>query len=334
MTAAAAAPHGEPPVPWTAPTAGSVQRVLVLADARKPAVEGALPRVRAWLGERVRAVEVVGDAREFARQRARTTTPGTGGEHPDLVVVLGGDGSILAAVRAFQEDPVPTVGINFGRVGFLAAIAAPHWTEGLADVLEGRGIVEPRMRLEARVHMRTSSAPTHVVALNELVVSRGVLQGMVTVTLEVAGRWVSDYRADGLIVASPSGSTAHSLAAGGPLLAPSMNAFVVTPISAHALSHRPLVLHPDNPLTMRVAKSSGIVTLSVDGREFHALESDDWVEIRRHPVPYPLLSDASGDPWLRLRERLGWRGSFEPDPDVDGHRDDSDRPAAGQGEIL
>lgn len=332
MTAAAAAPHGEPPGPWTAPSAGSVRRALVLADGRKPSVGGALPEVRAWLEARVRAVDVVGDAREFARERARGGA--SGAERPDLVVVLGGDGSILAAVRAFQEDPVPTVGINFGRVGFLASLTASRWESGLADVLEGRGVVEPRMRLEARVHMRAGSGVTRVVALNELVVSRGVLQGMVTVTLEVDGRWVSDYRADGLIVASPSGSTAHSLAAGGPLLAPSMNGFVVTPISAHALSHRPLVLHPDNPLTMRVAKSSGIVTLAVDGREFHALEPADRVEIRRHPVAYPLLADASADPWLRLRERLGWRGSFEPDPDVDGHRDDSDRPPEGQGELL
>jgi NAD+ kinase len=237
-------------------------------------------------------------------------------------------------VRAFAEDPVPTIGINFGRVGFLAPLEAGHWAEGLTSVLEGHAVLEPRMRLEARLHCRARPVPSHIVALNELVLSRGALQGMVTVSLEAGARWISDYRADGLIIATPSGSTAHSLAAGGPLLAPSMEGIVVTPICAHALSHRPLVLHPQRRLVVRVTKASGIVTLAADGQGFFPLDQGDEVTIDRHPVAYPLLLPEGSDPWQRLRDRLGWRGSFEPDPDYDERREPPGSPPPGQGEVL
>lgn len=310
------------------PRKGAVRRVLVLADGRKPDVGGALPEIRAWLDERVESVTVIEDVRAFGRAPARLDAA------PDLVTVLGGDGSILAAVRAFAEAPVPMIGINFGRVGFLAPLEARHWAEGLTSVLEGRAVVEPRMRLEAHLHCRARAVPSHVVALNELVLTRGALQGMVTVSLQAGAHWVSDYRADGLIIATPSGSTAHSLAAGGPILAPSMEGIVVTPICAHALSHRPLVLHAGRRLVVRVTKASGIVTLAADGQGFYPLDQGDEVTIDRHPLAYPLLLPEGSDPWQRLRDRLGWSGSFEPDPDYDETRESAGGSPPGQGEVL
>jgi len=172
------------------------------------------------------------------------------------------------------------------------------------------------------------------VALNDLVVTRGATHPMVSVALLVEGQWVSEYRADGLIVASPSGSTAYSLAAGGPILAPSMQGFVVTPISAHALSHRPLVLHPDRELIVRVEKAGGLTTLAVDGHGFHPLEEEDEVSIRRHSVAYPLLALPGIDPWQRLRNRLGWRGSFTHGADIELNHSAPEPPYPGQGEVL
>ena len=162
-------------------------------------------------------------------------------EH-DLTVVLGGDGSVLTAARLFEGVPVPTIGINFGRVGFLASLEVSSWREGLDDVFAGRALVEDRMRLGASVLRSDGEALPVVLAMNDVVISRGGTPSVAEFELLSAGRRVTDYRADGLIFATPSGSTAYSLAAGGPILDPALRAVVLTPISAHALSHRPLVL--------------------------------------------------------------------------------------------
>ena len=289
---------------------GDVKHVLVLADGTKPDIEGLLPELDAWLAERVASVRVVRDVRAFSWAREKRAEPGADGPRPDLVVVLGGDGSVLSAVRAFAEDPIPILGVNFGGVGYLAPIDAPHWREGLSEVLAGEGIVEPRMRIEARLHPRQGEPSRRLVALNEFVLARGATQGMLRLDLRVADHWASDYRADGLILATPSGSTAYSMAAGGPVLAPSMRGIVVTPICPFALANRPVVLHPDNEVVVSVISASGLVTFAVDGHGFHPVHAGDSVSIKRHPVAYPLLARPSSDPWRRMRDRLGWRGSI------------------------
>jgi len=137
-------------------------------------------------------------------------------------------------------------------------------------------------------------------------------QGMLTVELSAGSYWVTNYRADGVIVATPSGSTAYSLSAGGPVLVPAVDAFVVTPICPQGLSNRPIVVSADQELSLTVAVSSGITTLAVDGQSFHTLAQGQCVTLRRHPVRYPLYAMPGLDPYRRLRERLGWRGSMEP----------------------
>ncbi|MEM7518706.1 MAG: NAD(+)/NADH kinase [Planctomycetota bacterium] len=229
---------------------------------------------------------------------------------PDLAIVLGGDGSILAAVRAFQDRPVPILGINFGRVGFLASVEIARWEEALLEVFEGRIVVEERMRIVCEVEpVARGKEGTRSVALNDIVVSRGATQGVLNLSLHVGDRWVTDYRADGLIVASPSGSSAHSLSAGGPLLSPEVQAWIVTPICAQALSHRPIVLPPDCDLQLEVVHSTGLTTLAVDGQRFVPLAKGDRLRIRRSSAPYPLLARPELDPYARLRQRLGWSGT-------------------------
>jgi len=310
--------------PFTPGGSGRIERVLVLADATKEPIDGLLPEVEAWLNERVSEVIVHRDVRHFreAPEALRLTT--SGALAPELVVVLGGDGSILSAARAFRDMPVPTIGINFGQVGFLAPLEVAEWQAGLTEVLDGKSLIEPRMRLVARLERSVSETP--IVALNDIVLSRGATQGMVKVGLEIGGQWVSDYRADGLILATPSGSTAYSLAAGGPLLAPSMEGIIVTPVCPHALSHRPLVLHPASEIRLSVIKSQGLITLGFDGHKFSPLQEGDAIIVQRHPEPYPLLTRPDFNPWRRLRDRLGWRGSFTPFADIEVHhtRDELD----------
>lgn len=278
--------------------------VLVLADGGKSEVTGALPEILTWLRDHAEVLSVEDDVRAFG---ARMATPEEA--RPDLVVVLGGDGSVLAVAQRYADAPVPVIGVNFGHVGFLAPVEASHWRAGLGDVFAGRAKTEPRMLLEAQVRAGDGAA-TRAVALNDVVLSRGASQSLVTLRLQLEDEFVCDYRADGLIFATPSGSTAYSLAAGGPILAPDVNGIVVTPIAAHALANRPLVLDPDSHLTVTVLRATGEATFAVDGRLAEPMKEGDVVVLRRHPKAYPLLAPSGLDPWRRLRERLGWRGSF------------------------
>jgi NAD+ kinase len=285
---------------------GAISRVLVLADEAKAQVGAALPEVVAFLEGHGVSVQAQHDVRSLAKLDGLSL-----GARPDLVVVLGGDGSVLTAVQLFQDTPVPTIGINFGRVGFLASVEARRWREGLLEVLQGKSVVEPRMRLAARLERTDGSLGGSWVALNDVVLSRGSGPSMVSVRLFDGTARVADYRADGLIFATPSGSTAYSLAAGGPILAPSMSAVLVTPISAHSLSHRPLVMGSEHELVAVLVRSSGPASIVVDGREGFDVLEGDRLFVGQWPTPYPLLTLPALDPWRRLRDRLGWRGNFE-----------------------
>jgi NAD+ kinase len=279
------------------------RRVAILADAEKPGVVELARELQAWFAAERVAARLLLEPRAWEAGRAPAC---------DLVVVLGGDGAILSAVRAYEKKPTPTIGINFGRVGFLASVEATHWRAALEDVLAGRARVEPRMRL--LVEYRDARGQTRrATALNDAVLTRGAFQGMLEMALKVGNDWVTNYRADGLVVSTPSGSTAYSLAAGGPILAPALQALVVTPISPQALSHRPIVLDAAARLRLEITKAGGLTTLVVDGQGFHPLQEGDAVVMRAHAKAYPLLSPRSFDPFRRLRERLGWRGSVEPD---------------------
>jgi NAD+ kinase len=289
---------------------GVVRRVLVAAHSAKEQAGRLLGELVPWLERR--GVEVVAeeDLWSFAsaRERRRARGERDEGPAPDLVVVLGGDGAILSAARAYRDDPVPLLGINFGRVGFLAATPITRWEQTLESVREGQALVEPRMRLLVR--FRTAAGELTAVALNDVVVSRAPEESMLQIGLDLGGDWVTDYRADGLILATPSGSTAYSLSAGGPILAPSMLAIVATPICSQALANRPLVLHPESALRVRLTSPGQRADIVVDGQRFGVLAPGEELLLTRHPEPFPLISMPDLDPWRRLRERLGWSGDI------------------------
>jgi len=281
------------------------RRALVLLHPGKRAAVALLAELVPWLEERFDHVAIVSDVLSFAeRHRASRTGTGAGEVLPDLVVVLGGDGAMLSAVRAFRDAPVPTLGINFGRVGFLASTPQSRWRDVLTGVLEGRGVLEPRMRLSLEI----ADQGLVGVALNDVVLSRSPEDAMLRLSLDVDGAWVTNYRADGLILATPSGSTAYALSAGGPILAPSMLGVVVAPICSQALANRPLVLHPDSRISVRVTDAESDADVVLDGRRFTRVKSGATLLVARHPLPFPLLSMPELDPYRRLRERLGWNG--------------------------
>ena len=287
-----------------------IASVLVLANAEKPGAEKLIGELEPWLRARLERVDVCTDVRHFHEERAAALSAGHPVVRPDLVVVLGGDGAILGAVHAFAEAPVPTLGINLGQVGFLAATPAAAWREALAACLAGEAVEELRVRLGAE--WRAEGKLLRALALNEVTLQRSSQGGMIQAALWAGEDWVTNYRADGVIVATPSGSTAYSLSAGGPILETSLEAIVVTPICPQGLSNRPLVLPSALELKLQVLASSGHPTLAIDGHDFHRLAEGDTVRLRRHPVPVPLLWMRGMDPYRRLRERLGWRGSLDP----------------------
>jgi len=286
--------------------AGPFASALVLADFEKSGARALAGELQGWLARRGLSVEVRSDVRAFGLERQRAEARGEAPARPDLLVVLGGDGAILSAARAFSEAPVPMLGINLGQVGFLASTPAASWREALASVLAGEAVVEPRMRLEAE--WESDGERRRALALNEFTLQRSSQQGMLQAALWAGPDWVTNYRADGVIVATPSGSTAYSLSAGGPILEPSLEALLVTPICPQALSNRPLVLPAGVELTLRVEAATSDPTLAVDGHDYHRLSEGALVQVRRHPVPVPMLWLRGMDPYRRLRERLGWAG--------------------------
>jgi len=301
---------------WSAEDAGALESAWILAPFEKPAVRELAEELTPWLKTRLGEVELRSDLREFCAVREQASAEELERlGRPDLVIVLGGDGALLGAVRAFASHPVPTLGINMGRVGFLASTPASRWRETLGGVLEGRATLEQRTRLSVRIESQVAAASGwQRTALNDITLQRGSHQGMLTASLDVGGEWVTDYRADGVIIATPSGSTAYSLSAGGPVLEPSVPGIVVTPICSQGLSNRPIVLSDRDELQFSVLASHGITTLAVDGQSFQSLHQGDCAYIARHPLPYPIFAMSDLNPYRRLRDRLGWRGSIE-EPD-------------------
>jgi NAD+ kinase len=227
-------------------------------------------------------------------------------QRADLVVALGGDGTLLAVARAIGDRDVPILGVNLGTLGFLAETAREDLFPALEAVLEERMLVEERMRFEVGVE-RDGESLGHFTALNDAVISNTGLSRMVHLATRADGAEVTTYHADGLIVATPTGSTAYSLSAGGPLLLPTLQAIVLTPISAHTLTQRPLVLPETSVVEIYVEeRRGGEVHVTVDGQVGRALEDDDLVTVRRSDHPARLLVPSNQNRFELMRAKLRW----------------------------
>jgi NAD+ kinase len=223
----------------------------------------------------------------------------------DLCVVVGGDGTLIRAVRLLAGAEVPVFGVNAGSLGFLTEIPRAQAIDLLDATLAGTVKVEPRIKLRVRL-MRGSQLIVDEEVLNDAVINRGAFARMVDLKTRVDGAEVTSYRADGLIVASPTGSTAYSLAAQGPLLHPSMEAIVINPICPHSLAQRPLVV-PDRALIeVQVQDAHGEILLSLDGQSSYGLEAGDRVIVDRAPHRALLVKNPQLDFFAVLRAKLRW----------------------------
>jgi NAD+ kinase len=219
---------------------------------------------------------------------------------PDFVVVLGGDGTILSAVHVYRG--IPLLGLNLGSLGYLAGVEEPNFEEAIRSVASGNYSISYRSALQV----------CGMDALNDVVISRGVSGHAVTLELEVDGISATRFHADGLIIATPTGSTAYSLAAGGPIILPDSETFVITPICPHALSCRPLVVRDSALLTVRAipnAEDKNPINVFSDGEHVVELSAGDTVQITKSDYKVPLIQLQGYEPCELLGRKLGWSGT-------------------------
>ncbi len=281
-----------------------VHRVGVCAKPDQPQLADLVRELEKWLAEHGCSVAPDREAGQWTD--AAGAARGDFADAVDLVVVLGGDGTLLAVTRAMGDRSVPILGVNLGTLGFLAETARDELFPALESVLAGRFRLEPRMRLEV-IAEHEGRELGRFLALNDAVISNLALSRLVHLETRADGTPVTTYHADGLIVATPTGSTAYSLSAGGPLVLPSHQALVLTPISPHTLTQRPLVLPETCEVEITVRDSGGGgAHLTVDGQVGRELAEGDNVRVRRSAHPAHLLVPPDRNRFEVMRTKLRW----------------------------
>jgi NAD+ kinase len=226
------------------------------------------------------------------------------GEKCDCAIVMGGDGTMLGIARQLAPFDVPLIGINQGRLGFMTDLPLEGMLPVLARILAGTHKAERRTLLEGRV-LRNGKAIHVGLAVNDVVVARGAGSGMVELRVDVDDHFMYNQRSDGLIVSTPTGSTAYALSAGGPLLHPTLGGIVLVPIAPHALSNRPIVLPDSSEIVIEVNRGRDI-TVNFDMQTFASLMPQDRIHIRRSPHAITFLHPEGWSYYNTLREKLHW----------------------------
>jgi NAD+ kinase len=287
-----------------------ITRVGLVAKTRLDGAAGLLRELADWL--RARGIAPVFETGTAAL--AGYATPGQTHSrddlprHADLVVVLGGDGTLIgmAGRIAQAHREIPILGVNFGGLGFLTEITLTELYSSLDSVLNGTAQVEERMMLRSCT-IRGGQVYDDRLALNDVVITKGAFSRIIDLTVEIADQPAMRVRADGLIVGSPTGSTAYNLAAGGPIIHPAVDALLVTPIAPHMLTNRPIVIPASSTVRVRPAMDGrDEVFLTIDGQSGHPLQADDEIVIVRAERPFRLIRSATRTYFEILREKLKW----------------------------
>lgn len=240
-------------------------------------------------------------ARPAHRTLAREQLP----RQADLLIVLGGDGTLLAAARILGEHTVPILPVNLGGLGFLTSVTLAELYPVLEQALEGKSRISERVLLQAEV-LREGKTITCQRALNDAVLNKGALARMIDLDLHIDGDYVCSYKADGLILSTPTGSTAYSLAAGGPIVYPVVESFVITPICPHTLTNRPLVIPNTSRIEVDFRAGDESVFLTLDGQVGVELSASDRVAVTKAPNKLRLVRAARKSYFEILRNKLKW----------------------------
>jgi NAD+ kinase len=283
------------------PMAAGITRTLIeLAGFLR--ASGRMVMFEADTAASIASTESAAVAAEFAQYPA--LSPAGIGQQADAAIVVGGDGTMLGIARQLAPYPVPLIGINQGRLGFMTDIPAERMLATLAEMLDGDYESERRTLLEGKV-VRRGKPIFEALAFNDVVVARGTGAGMVELRVDVDGHFMYNQRSDGLIVATPTGSTAYSLSAGGPLLHPSLGGIVLVPIAPHALSNRPIVVTDKSEIVIEVIAGRD-VSVNFDMQSLARMEHHDQVVIRRSAHTITFLHPRGWNYYDTLREKLHW----------------------------
>jgi NAD+ kinase len=281
-------------------------RVAVVGRYASPDLAAPLAHLAHYLTAKGHAVVLEGGTARYAPLPGYSTAaPEDLGTAVDLAIVLGGDGTMLSIARRLAPFGVPLIGINQGRLGFLTDIPLARMEATLDAMLAGRHLEERRTLLAATVVRANGDRDEEAFALNEVVVNRGSLGSMIECAIEIDGRFVYSMRADGIIVATPTGSTAYALSAGGPILDPQLASFLLVPVAPHALTHRPIAVSDAAHIAITVlrARDAGF---HCDGQAYFPLSEGDRVELSRAPHAARFLHPEGHDYFAMLREKLHW----------------------------
>jgi NAD+ kinase len=276
-------------------------RIGIVANVKKPRSSVLVRELLVWLQRHGHEAivhqdlaEIVGDDRLVCPQKEFR-------RRCDLVVAIGGDGTILNAARIVTPYDVPVLGVNLGTLGFLAELVPKDLYPALKKILSGKHRIEERMLLRARI----GRGKWHY-ALNDMVIDKGGISRVIELNVWINGHFVGSYKADGLIISTPTGSTAYSLSAGGPIVNPKMKAIIATPICPHSLAVRPLIIDHDEILRIEVVSDHDKMTFNVDGQESHRMRSGDVLTAAAANQTLKLVRVDSRSFYEILRTKLKW----------------------------
>lgn len=274
-----------------------VRRIFVLGASSRPGVREEADRLLPFLRQHVEVV--VCDLEQKCSLAGQTA---------ELAIVLGGDGAILRVARQMGYQQVPVLGVNLGKLGFLADLTPEEMCRCFPQVVAGEYRTTRHLMYECRISPLPGSSdpPRTLLGLNEIVLHTGPPFRMIDVDLLVDGETVSRFLGDGLIISTPVGSTAHSLSAGGPILGQELSAFVITPISPHTLTNRPVVDSAEKTYTIAIRRSTGEAVLIADGQEIIPVLAGQEVALRKAPVFFELVKVAGHNYYRTLRDKLHW----------------------------
>jgi NAD+ kinase len=286
-------------------TGGQIKTVGIISRPRRSNLGIVVPPLLQWLESR--GIRVVCDLETVSALQQQTSgrTREQVAAESDVLLVLGGDGTLLNAAKVAAPRGIPILPINMGSLGFLTSFTVEELYPALEEMLAGRHSISERVMLQAERIVAGNVAAQQLV-LNEAVVNKGALARMIEIELFIDGSYVCKYRADGLIVATPTGSTAYSLSAGGPIVHPSVGAFLLTPICPHTLSDRPIVVQDSCSIELKLTAEAESVYLTLDGQTGIELHPQDQVRISRAPQRLKLIQPPQKSYYEILRNKLKW----------------------------
>jgi NAD+ kinase len=288
----------------------SIKRIGLVIKPHQSVALKTTCELTTWLAER--RIELVGGP-EIERERIEQATGCSVREVPadklahevDLVLVLGGDGTMIATARLIGDTEVPVLGVNFGGLGYLAEFRFEELYAALESILAGNYRLDKRVMLDVELH-RGKELITRNRVLNDVVINKSALARIIEIEAYFNQQFVNSFRADGLIVSTPTGSTAYNLSAGGPVIFPSMNAVVVTPICPFTLSNRPIVVPDDAGIELCLKTENEEVALTLDGQVGFSLQVEDRVVIKKSHTTFNLIQPANRNYFDVLRDKLRW----------------------------